>query len=141
VSPFASPPDTFIFNNQVWEIVRQVPPGKVSTYGQIAKMIPPPGDMPQHSYDAFGARWVGGAMAACPEDVPWQRVINSQGRVSPRPGAENQRRLLEEEGVEFNESARVDFERFGWNGPDPAWCRDHGYLLPPHLSKEQARLF
>ena len=80
-------------------------------------------------------------MAACPEDVPWQRVINSQGKVSPRPGAENQHRMLEEEGVEFSDSARVDFNRFGWNGPDPGWCREHGLLDPPHLSKEQARLF
>ena len=80
-------------------------------------------------------------MAACPEDVPWQRVINSQGRISLRPGSENQRRLLEEEGVEFNASDRVDFARFGWNGPDPAWCKEHGYLIPPPLSKEQARLF
>ncbi len=95
-------PLTHIFKNQVWEIVRQVPPGKVTTYGQIAKMIPPPGGMPQRSYDAFGPRWVGGAMAACPDDVPWQRVINSQGKISLRPGVEDQRRLLEEEDVEFN---------------------------------------
>ncbi|HEX7621771.1 MAG TPA: MGMT family protein [Anaerolineales bacterium] len=141
MSPFASPPDKIIFNNQVWEIVRQVPPGKVTTYGQIAKMIPPPGNMPQRSYDAFGPRWVGGAMAACPADVPWQRVINSQGRISLRPGVDDQHRLLEEEGIEFKESGKVDFERFGWNGPDPAWCQDHAYLISLPLSKEQARLF
>ena len=91
MSPFASPPDTTVFNNQVWEIVRQVPTGKVMTYGQIAKMIPPPGDLAQRSYDAYGPRWVGGAMAACPDDVPWQRVINSQGKISLRPGVEDQR--------------------------------------------------
>jgi len=141
MSRFASPPDPIIFNNQVWEIVRQVPPGKVTTYGQIAKMIPPPGDMPQRSYDAFGPRWVGGALAACPDDVPWQRVINSQGKISLRPGVEEQHRLLEEEDVEFNESGKVDFERFGWNGPDPAWCKERGFLVPPPLSKGQARLF
>ncbi len=141
MSPFASPPDTFMYKNQVWEIVRQVPPGRVTTYGQIAKMIPPPGDMPQRSYDAFGPRWVGGAMAACPVEVPWQRVINSQGRVSPRPGMEDQCRLLEEEGVEFNEAGKVDFARYGWNGPDPAWCREHGFLVPLPLSKAQASLF
>ena len=50
---------------------------------------------------AFGPRWVGGAMAACPDDVPWQRVINSQGRISERPGAEKQRMLLEGEGIVF----------------------------------------
>jgi methylated-DNA-protein-cysteine methyltransferase-like protein len=140
MSPFASPPDPFIFNNQVWEIVRQVPPGKVTTYGQITKMIPPPGDMPQRSYDAFGPRWVGGAMAACPDGVPWQRVINSQGKISLRPAVEDQRRLLEEEDVEFNEFGRVDFARFGWNGPDPAWCKERGFLVPLPLSKGQARL-
>jgi methylated-DNA-protein-cysteine methyltransferase related protein len=141
MSPFASPPDSFIFNNQVWEIVRQVPPGKVTTYGQIAKMIPPPGDMPLRSYDAFGPRWVGGAMAACPEDVPWQRVINSQGKISVRPGVEDQRCLLEDEEVEFNERGKVDFERFGWNGPEPAWCKERGCLVPPPLSKGQVRGF
>jgi methylated-DNA-protein-cysteine methyltransferase related protein len=141
MSPFASPPDSIIFNNQVWEIVRQVPPGRVTTYGQIAKMIPPPGDLPQRSYDAFGPRWVGGAMAKCPDDVPWQRVINSQGKLSPRPGAEHQRRLLEEESVEFNASGKVDFKRFGWNGPDPAWCQEHGFLVALPLSSKQAPLF
>jgi len=115
MSPFASPRDPIIYNNQVWEIVRHVPPGRVTTYGQIARMIPPPGDMPQRSYDVFGPRWVGGAMAACPADVPWQRVINSKGEISQRPGAEEQRRLLEEEGVEFNARGRIDLARFGWN--------------------------
>jgi methylated-DNA-protein-cysteine methyltransferase-like protein len=135
MSPFASPPDAIIFNNQVWEIVRQVPPGRVTTYGQISKMIPPPGDLPQRSYDAFGPRWVGGAMAACPEDVPWQRVINSQGKISPRPGLEQQRLLLEEEGVEFSASGKVDFARFGWEGPSPAFCLQHDLLPPLPLSK------
>jgi methylated-DNA-protein-cysteine methyltransferase-like protein len=141
MSPFASPPDPIIFKNQVWEIVRQIPVGKVATYGQIARMIPPPKDMPQRSYDAFGPRWVGGAMAACPDDVPWQRVINSKGEISPRPGAEEQRRLLGEEDVNFKENGKVDFERYGWNGPDPAWCKLHGYLVPPPLSKGQVLLF
>jgi methylated-DNA-protein-cysteine methyltransferase-like protein len=140
MSPFASPPDVIIFNQQVWEIVRQVPLGKVSTYGQIAKMIPLPGLMLQRSYDAFSPRWVGGAMAKCPQDVPWQRVINSQGRISQRPGGEAQRHLLEEEGVEFSASGRVDFERFGWNGPDPAWCKQTGFLVPAPLAKGKARL-
>jgi len=113
---FTSPPDAVIFNHQVWEIVRQIPLGKVVTYGQIARMIPPPGGMDPKTYTAFAPRWVGGAMAACPEDVPWQRVINSKGEISSRPGAETQRRLLEEEGVEFNERARVDLKTYGWQG-------------------------
>ena len=59
-------------------------------------------------------------MAACPDDVPWQRVINSQGKISPRPGgAEKQRILLEEEGVEFVKD-KVDLKKYGWRGPDEA---------------------
>jgi methylated-DNA-protein-cysteine methyltransferase related protein len=115
---FTSPPDPIIFNHQVWEIVRQIPPGKVATYGQIARMIPPPEGMDSKAYAAFAPRWVGGAMAACPADVPWQRVINSKGEISSRPGAETQRCLLEEEGVEFNERARVDLKIYGWQGQD-----------------------
>jgi methylated-DNA-protein-cysteine methyltransferase-like protein len=140
MSPFASPPDPINFKNQVWEIVRQIAVGKVATYGQVAKMIPPPGGMAQRSYDAFGPRWVGGAMAACPDDVPWQRVINSKGEISLRPGAGEQRRLLEEEGVDFKETGKVDFERFGWNGPGLTWCQEHGFIVPPALSKGQPAL-
>ena len=113
---FTSPPDSVIFNHQVWDIVRQIPPGKVATYGQIARMIPPPEGMDPKAYAAFAPRWVGGAMAACPADVPWQRVINSKGEISSRPGAETQRRLLEEEGVEFDDRARVDLKIYGWQG-------------------------
>ncbi len=138
MSPFASPPDPIIFNNQVWEIVRQVPPGKVTTYGQIAKMILPPDDMPQRSYDAFGPRWVGGAMAACPDGVPWQRVINSQGKISLRPGAEEQRQLLESEGIEFDDRERVDLKKVQWSGPDEAWCKVHGLAQPPVQPCQQA---
>jgi len=67
---FTSPPDPIIFNHQVWELVRQIPPRRVATYGQIGALIPPPDGMPLKDYDAFRARWVGGAMAACPPDVP-----------------------------------------------------------------------
>ncbi len=114
---FTSPPDPIIFNHQVWDIVQQVPPGKVIAYGQIARLIPLPPGLEPRSYQVLGPRWVGSAMAKCPEDVPWQRVVNSQGQVSPRPGAEHQRRLLEEEGVFFNARGRIDLKVFGWQGP------------------------
>jgi methylated-DNA-protein-cysteine methyltransferase related protein len=116
---FASPPDRQAYYAQVWEIVRQIPPGKVSTYGQIAALIPPPGGMSERDYTAWGARWVGGAMAACPSDVPWQRVINAQGKISIRKGAGSleQRALLEAESIEFDDRERVDLARFGWTGP------------------------
>jgi methylated-DNA-protein-cysteine methyltransferase-like protein len=58
-------------------------------------------------------------MAACPQDVPWQRVINAQGKVSlARQGGQEQRELLEAEGVEFDERGRVDLRRYAWAGPD-----------------------
>ncbi|MCL4529612.1 MAG: MGMT family protein [Chloroflexi bacterium] len=112
---FTSPPNPQEFNERVWQLVRQVPRGKVATYGQIALMLPTPNGVNFESYKAFGPRWVGGAMAACPDDVPWQRVINSQGKISERPGAEKQRMLLEEEGIVFVKD-KVDLKKYGWHG-------------------------
>ena len=105
---FSSPPNQQAYYEQVWAIARMIPRGKVATYGQIAKMIPPPNGVELEAYAAFAPRWVGGAMANCPDDVPWQRVINSQGKISERPGAERQRPLLEAEGVIFDAKDRVD---------------------------------
>lgn len=115
---FISPPKRDEFNRKVWALVRQIPPGKVCTYGQIAALIAPPAGMDQKSYLAFSPRWVGGAMAACPQDVPWQRVINSQGKVSLRSGGggSKQRELLESEGVVFDEHDRVDLKTYAWDG-------------------------
>ncbi len=116
---FTSPPNPQEFNERVWQLVRRVPRGKVATYGQIALMLPPPAGVDTESYRAFGPRWVGSAMAACPGDVPWQRVINSQGKISERPGADKQRRLLEEEGIVFVRD-KVDLKKYGWGGVDEA---------------------
>jgi len=113
---FSSPPNPQAFNQQVWEIARCIPRGKVATYGQIAKMIPPPLGVELEAYAAFAPRWVGGAMAACPDDVPWQRVINSQGKVSERAGAQKQRQLLEAEGIIFDAKDRIDLKKYGWKG-------------------------
>jgi len=116
---FSSPPNQQAYYEQVWNLVRQVPPGRVATYGQIALMIPPPVGVDFDSYKAFSPRWVGGAMAACPDDVPWQRVINSQGKISQRPGAEKQRELLEAEGIEFVKD-KIELKKYGWKGPNEA---------------------
>jgi methylated-DNA-protein-cysteine methyltransferase-like protein len=113
---FTSPPNQDAYYAQVWELVRQVPYGKVVTYGQIAKMLPPPQGVEIEAYAAFGPRWVGGAMANCPDDVPWQRVINSKGEISQRPGAQRQKELLLEEGVVFNDKDRIDLKKYGWAG-------------------------
>lgn len=119
------------FNQSVYLIVKGIPSGHILTYGRIAAFIPPPPGMPYDSYCAVRARWVGYAMASCPEGVPWHRVINAQGRVSKRPGfgPDLQRQLLEDEGVSFDEKGRIDIERFVWQ-PDDSWLLSRG-LLPP----------
>jgi methylated-DNA-protein-cysteine methyltransferase-like protein len=135
------PPDPKRFTSLVWDIVRQIPPGQVSTYAQIASMIPAPDGAAPPQYDRLGALWVGGAMAALPDemdDVPWQRVINSKGEISPRPGAASQRALLEAEGVHFD-GGRVDFERYGWRGPEPVWLEARGLFQPHSLGSQTDR--
>jgi methylated-DNA-protein-cysteine methyltransferase-like protein len=129
---FSSPPEPHVYNALVWEIVRQIPAGKVATYGQIAAFIPPPGRLDPKDYAAWGARWVGGAMAACPPEVPWQRVINAQGKISLRPGGgqQRQRELLEAEGVLFDERERVDLRKYGWAGPVLEWLHQHHLVAP-----------
>src|SRR5437867_4218879 len=113
---FSNPPDPKAYAAQVYDLVRRIPAGRVTTYGRIALMIPPPVGVDPADYLKLSPRWVGSAMAHAPGDVPWQRVINSQGKVSPRPGLGPlvQRKLLEQEGVVFDERERVDLERFGW---------------------------
>jgi len=122
-SQFSSPANRTAYFELVWELVREIPGGKVSTYGRIAAYLPPPAGMSERAYEVRGARMVGGAMAACPADVPWQRVINSQGKVSQRKGGGGveQRMLLEAEGVNFDERERVDLSIFAWEGPSPGW--------------------
>jgi methylated-DNA-protein-cysteine methyltransferase-like protein len=125
---YLSPPDPQTYYGAVWHLVRQIPRGTVATYGQIAQLIPSPVGIDPETYKAFSPRWVGGAMAACPDDVPWQRVINSQGKISQRPGAERQRQLLEEEGILFVKD-KTALKVYQWQGP--------GQEDPPR----QARLF
>ena len=95
---------------QYYEVVRRIPPGRVSTYGTVAIVAGLPGR----------ARQVGYALAALPDehDIPWHRVVNAKGEVSRRSGGtafeQIQRVLLEEEGIPFNERGRVDLEGCGW---------------------------
>jgi methylated-DNA-protein-cysteine methyltransferase-like protein len=98
------------FFEQVYALVRCIPPGRVASYGQIARLLGQP----------HAARTVGWALRGLPEGsgVPWHRVVNAAGRISlPNPqGAVEQRRLLEAEGVVFDPGDRVDVDRFGWDG-------------------------
>jgi methylated-DNA-protein-cysteine methyltransferase related protein len=93
---------------RIYAVVRQIPPGKVATYGQIAEII------------GCSARMIGYAMAALKHidapDVPWQRVVNRLGKIAILDpfGKSIQRQTLEEEGVIFSKSDQIDFREFGW---------------------------
>lgn len=86
------------------------------TYGSIARSLLPPQGMDLHGYFKVGPRWVGYAMARCPYDVPWHRVVNSKGEISRREGIGPglQQELLMREGVEFERGGRIDLNRFIW---------------------------
>jgi methylated-DNA-protein-cysteine methyltransferase-like protein len=111
-------PAASISFRSIWRVVSRIPLGRVATYGQIARMAGLPG----------AARTVGWAMNALPvgarvggRAVPWHRVINAAGRISPRAsdggGAEGrQARRLRSEGVRVSRSGRVDLGLFRWDG-------------------------
>lgn len=96
------------FFRRVITLIKKIPHGKVSTYGQIAALAGNP----------RGARQVAWVLhsASDKEKLPWQRVINSQGRISlPRYGGyELQRALLVKEGIKFDKEDQIDLARFQW---------------------------
>lgn len=103
------PDQNLTYRDHIYAFVELIPKGKVTTYGQIARLVP-----------HCTARMVGFAMATCPDSLPWQRVVNSQGKISPRAvgyGSEIQRQLLEQEGIIFDENSVINLDQFGWN-PD-----------------------
>ena len=96
----------------IWSWVRKIPPGRVATYGQIAALAGLEGH----------ARQVGYALHNLPErsDVPWHRVVNARGEISPRSAGDShelQRMLLESEGVELDPRGRIDLKKFGVESP------------------------
>ena len=92
------------FFQTVYEIVAQIPRGYVVSYGQIARLLGSP----------RAARQVGWAMRQCPEDLPWQRVIMSDGSIAGGGWSELRRAQLEDEGVPFLPDGRVDMARCCW---------------------------
>jgi methylated-DNA-protein-cysteine methyltransferase-like protein len=94
---------------RIYRVIARIPRGRVATYGQIAALAGLGGH----------ARQVGYALSSLPEGsgVPWHRVINAKGAVSVRSekGCDSeQRRLLEAEGVDFDERGRVSLAKFRW---------------------------
>jgi methylated-DNA-protein-cysteine methyltransferase-like protein len=92
--------------DRVYRFVKQIPRGRVVTYGQLARALKLPG----------GARTAGRAMFACPSGrgIPWQRVVGAEGRILIRePQASLQRKLLASEGVTF-QGLRVDMAQHRW---------------------------
>jgi methylated-DNA-protein-cysteine methyltransferase-like protein len=105
------------FFEQVYAVVRCIPKGKVTSYGRIAIMLGAPN----------AARAVGYALRALKDkrdnsiyfDIPWQRVVNSQGRISIQNreyGAELQAKLLRDEGVVVSDELRIDMDIYLWKG-------------------------
>ena len=99
--------------DRIYNTVRQIPVGKVATYGQIADLA-----------GLYGkARLVGYALfrVQIADDIPWQRVINSKGEISysfKRQGGDYlQKVMLEEEGIEFKPNGKIDLNKYRWQ-PD-----------------------
>ena len=116
--PGARPRSSF---RAIWEVVARIPRRRVATYGQVARIA----GLPR------GARTVGWAMRALPDDlriqgrpVPWHRVINAQGRISPRAwsgagrdeGRGEQAGRLRREGIGVSAEGAVDLSRHLWQG-------------------------
>ncbi len=106
--------------DEVFAVVRAIPEGRVMTYGQISGCLA----------NRLSPVAVGWMLHRCPDDVPWQRVVNASGGCStdrlPDTPTGLQRRMLEDEGVEFGAGGTIDLERFRWHAPpaatpDGAW--------------------
>lgn len=98
--------------DKIYQMVKAIPSGQVATYGQIAKLLKM----------TNSARLIGYALSALSDEnsIPWYRVVNAKGQISPRTKAgydDYQRILLRDEGVEFKDNGLIDLKRFQWQ-PD-----------------------
>lgn len=96
------------FYQRVIAIIKNIPEGKVATYGQIATYAGNPRAARQVSYILHSS--------SEKEDLPWHRVINSKGSISLKPGHgyELQKQMLKKEGITFKENDCIDLKRFLW---------------------------
>jgi methylated-DNA-protein-cysteine methyltransferase-like protein len=111
------------FDQRVWRMVAQIPPGRLATYGQIAELI-----------GAWGcARQVGWALRRLPlpATIPWQRVVNGRGRIAMTPSREGsdwiQRQLLLAEGIPVQADGRLPLARYRWR-PDASCGESSGVV-------------
>lgn len=96
------------FFERVHQLVRQIPEGRISTYGAIARCLGAP----------QSARMVGWALNGCPPDVPAHRVVNRLGMLSGKhlfPGQDTMQRMLEAEGILIEDDKVVDFKSLLWD--------------------------
>jgi len=104
------PADSTNFFEKIFDVVKQVPYGRVTSYGAIASFLGA----------ARSARMVGWAMNGCPGDLPAHRVVNRVGLLSGKhhfEGTNLMQQLLENEGIEVDDNKIVDFKKYFW---DPA---------------------
>ena len=96
------------FHQRAIEIIKKIPKGKVATYGQVAAMAGSP----------RAARQVVRALhtSSRKEKLPWHRVVSGKGQISLKRGYgyEEQKELLEKEGIAFTLSGGIDFDQFLW---------------------------
>lgn len=108
------PKDDPSFRERAYELVLQIPAGRVMSYGSVARVL-------GVGYDA---RAIGNIMYATPKDdrnIPWHRVMNSQGRCSTAgvtSPPDLQQRLLETEGIVFNNKGKCRIEKYLWTPPE-----------------------
>ena len=94
----------------IYAVVKEIPSGRIATYGQIAAIVSP----------GLPARIVGYALHGLPDgsDVPWQRVINSQGKISYAATRHEhdslQQIILEQEGIQFSVDGKIDLKKYRW---------------------------
>ncbi len=121
-------PETEGYRERVFELVRRIPTGRVMTYGQIAEILG----------EGYTPRTVGFVMHSADEETtPWHRVINAQGgcstgRIVLPP--DKQQRMLESEGVEFDQRGRCDLKRYRWSPDEEAGASTEAESQPSLFS-------
>lgn len=100
------------YRERVYRIVRSIPRGRVVTYGQLAEILG----------EGYTPRTIGFVMHASNDTTPWHRVINAQGACSTGRVVlphDKQQRMLEAEGINFNERGRCDLQKYLWIPDEP----------------------